>query len=293
MSYSINKTDGSILTEIIDGNIDQIATDLTLIGKSASAYGEYINENLVHLLENFANTTQPKHPIQGQLWYDTVEGRLKVYDDRAGFKLTGGTIVSKTVPSSIAQGDIWIDTANQQLYFNDGVSTILAGPLNPAVTGFNVLQVLDIYGLSHNILVLTVATQLFAIFSTEAFTPDSQILDYTAPIKVGLNLVNLSTVSNVADPVNLHDAVNKITMVNQVKLATLSISVDITNFTGDKNQAIIDQYLNKIFPVGEYSVANVAGPKCRVICTDTNSVEQPVTIRQFIIDGTWQHQIDL
>jgi hypothetical protein len=293
MSYSINKTDGSILTEIIDGNIDQIATDLTLIGKSASAYGEYINENLVHLLENFANTTQPKNPIRGQLWYDTVEGRLKVYDDQAGFKLTGGTIVSKTVPSSLAEGDIWIDTTRQQLYFNDGVSTILAGPLDPAVTGFQILQVLDDHGSAHNILVLTVATQLFAIFSTEAFIPDSQILDYTAPIKVGLNLVNVSTITNIADPILAQDAVNKITLTNTVKLATLSISVDITSITGDKNQAIIDQYLSKIFPVGEYSVANTAGPRCRVICTDTNSVEQPVTIRQFILDGTWQHQINL
>jgi len=293
MSYSINKTDGSILTEIIDGNIDQIATDLTLIGKSASAYGEYINENLVHLLENFANTTQPKNPIQGQLWYDTVEGRLKVYDDQAGFKLTGGTIVSKTVPSSIAQGDIWIDTTRQQLYFNDGVSTILAGPLDPTITGFQILQVLDIYGLSHPILVLTVATQLFAIFSTAAFTPDSQILDYTAPVKVGLNLVNLSSITNVADPVLSNDAVNKITLTNSVKLATLALSIDISEFTGDKNQSIIDQYLTKIFPVYEYGVANVAGPKCRVICTDATSVEQPITIRQFILDGTWQHQIDL
>ena len=42
MSYIINKTDGSVLTEITDGNIDQVATDITLIGKSASAYGEYM-----------------------------------------------------------------------------------------------------------------------------------------------------------------------------------------------------------------------------------------------------------
>lgn len=293
MSYIINKTDGSRLTEIIDGNIDQQATDLTLIGKSASAYGEYINENLIYLLENFANTTQPKQPIQGQLWYDTVEGRLKVYDNQSGFKLTGGTLISKTIPSSIAQGDIWIDTSRKQLYFNDGESTILAGPLDPSITGLNVIAVRDIYGVTQNVLVLTVATQVFGIISTSAFTPDPDILGYTTPIKVGLNLVNISSITNVADPIAAHDAVNKISLTNAVKLATLSISVDISNMTGDKNQAIIDQYLNKIFPIAEYSVANVTGPKCRVICTDTNSVEQPVTIRQFILDGTWQYNIEL
>ena len=40
MSYIINKTDGSVLTEIVDGTVDQTATDLTLVGKNASSYGE-------------------------------------------------------------------------------------------------------------------------------------------------------------------------------------------------------------------------------------------------------------
>ena len=33
MAYQINKTDGTLLTEIVDSAIDQTATDLTLIGK--------------------------------------------------------------------------------------------------------------------------------------------------------------------------------------------------------------------------------------------------------------------
>jgi hypothetical protein len=298
MSYTINTTDGSELTTIIDGNIDQSRTSLTLIGKSASAYGEYINENFVRLLENFSNTTQPTQPITGQIWYDTVEGRLKVYDGSA-FKLTGGTIVSNKLPSSIAAGDLWIDTARQQLYFNDGVQTLLAGPYDPAVTGFKIEQVLDVYGIAHNILVLTVATELFAIFSTAAFNPDSEALGYTLPINVGLNFINRSTISNIASPVEDYDAVNKTSMIDAVKLATLSISVDISSITGvDKNQAIVTQYLNKMFPPYEYSVVAVnpsdpTGPVCRVICTDITSIEQPITIRQFVLDGTWRHDIDL
>jgi hypothetical protein len=31
MSYIINKTDGSVLTEIVDGTVDQTASDITLI----------------------------------------------------------------------------------------------------------------------------------------------------------------------------------------------------------------------------------------------------------------------
>ena len=55
MSYTLLHTDGSILTQIVDGTIDQTATDLTLIGKNSVAYGTFINENFLYLLENFAN----------------------------------------------------------------------------------------------------------------------------------------------------------------------------------------------------------------------------------------------
>jgi hypothetical protein len=289
MSYTIKKTDGSVLTTIIDGNIDQVATPLTLIGKSASAYGEYLNENLVYLLENFSNTSQPNHPVQGQLWYDTVTSRLKVYDG-ANFKLTSGTIVAASVPSSIAQGDIWIDSTHQQLYFNDGVSTILAGPYNPAVTGFNIIEVLDTYGLGHTIVTLTVATSLFAILSNSKFTPDNSILGYTGTINIGLNFVNVSSITNVASPVNDYDVVNKLSLGNAIKETPLVISIDISTYTGNKNALIITNYLNVLFPASEYAVANVQGPRCRAICTNSGEV----TISQFImIDGIWTWQFNL
>ena len=51
MTYKINRTDGTLLTEIIDSAIDTSATDLTLIGKNVTGYGEYLNENFVKLLE--------------------------------------------------------------------------------------------------------------------------------------------------------------------------------------------------------------------------------------------------
>jgi hypothetical protein len=196
MSYTIIKTDGTTLTQLVDGDIDQTATDITLIGKNASGYGTYINDNFVWLLENFANTAQPNHPIAGQLWFDTSENRLKVYDGTV-FKVSGGTIVSPTVPSSISTGDIWIDSTRQQLYFNDGTSTKLAGPLWTATqgtTGFYTEDIVDSVGVSHTVLRLSVAGTPIGIWSKDTFTPASIVAGYTGDVYTGFNA---GTYSNI------------------------------------------------------------------------------------------------
>lgn len=196
MSYSINKTNGVILVDLLDGTIDQTASDITLIGRNAESYGEFYNENLVHMLENFANDSSPNNPITGQLWFDTVDMRLKVYDGTE-FKVSGGTIVSKTVPSSIAKGDLWIDQTNRQLYFNDGVSNVLSGPLYSdaqGLSGFKVEDILDISGQRHTIVSLYVAQTLIGIFSKHKFTPKTQIDGFSGMINVGFNASTLSDI---------------------------------------------------------------------------------------------------
>ena len=190
MTYLITKTDGSTLTQVADGVLDQTTTDITLIGKNSSGYGNYIDNNFVHLLENFANVSQPIHPITGQLWFDTTENRLKVYDGTV-FKVSGGTIISNSAPSSITAGDLWIDSSRQQLYFNDGTSTKLAGPIytsSQGITGFSTEDVLDTNSISHTILLLYVSQTLIGIFSKDSFTPAATISGFTGSISTGFNV---------------------------------------------------------------------------------------------------------
>ena len=44
MSYNLNKTDGTLLTELVDGVLDTNTTDISLVGRNYSGYGEFIND---------------------------------------------------------------------------------------------------------------------------------------------------------------------------------------------------------------------------------------------------------
>ena len=46
-------------------------TTLKLWGKGLKEYGEPVFQDLIYMLENFANSTEPVNAIEGQIWYDS------------------------------------------------------------------------------------------------------------------------------------------------------------------------------------------------------------------------------
>ena len=127
MPYTINKTDGTVIATIQDGNIDN-TTSLTLFGKSRSNFGELLNENQIKLLENSAGTSAPTAPLRGELWFDTNTGQLKVYDGSA-FEPAGGANSSAGQPTSPTAGDLWHETGTDQVYVYTGSAWHLIGPV--------------------------------------------------------------------------------------------------------------------------------------------------------------------
>lgn len=198
MSYAINLTNGTKLIDIVDGSIDQTATDLTLIGRNATNYGTFFNDNLVFLLENFANNTEPTRPITGQLWYDTSSNILKVYNNQ-GFVPTGNTIVSNEQPTGLTTGGLWVNNVTRQIFFNDGgTSPVLAGPIytnQQGKSGFEVVDILDTNKITRTIVKLNVANTLIGIFSKAEFVPDSTIEGFSGPIQVGFNVSDFPGIS--------------------------------------------------------------------------------------------------
>jgi hypothetical protein len=78
MAYTIVKSNGQVLTTIPDGTINTSSTSLGLPGRNYAGYGQYLDTNFVHMMENFADTTPPANPLQGQLWYNTNANTLYV-----------------------------------------------------------------------------------------------------------------------------------------------------------------------------------------------------------------------
>ena len=191
MPYTVNKTNSSASPNsytVQDGVINT-QTDLSLIGKGYAGYGESIAENFLHLLENFSNTSAPSKPIEGQLWYDSTNARLKVYSGSAFVPAGGNVPYQSEAPSALATGDLWVDSDTGQLYFYNGTSSVLVGPPSSTGTtnGFTFDTILDSTDANQNITKLFNDGNLIAIVSEDEFTPKVAISGFST-VKKGITL---------------------------------------------------------------------------------------------------------
>ena len=115
--------------ELNDSNINSSQTSLRLIGRGVPNYGEFIIENFVHILENFAGEQPPDNPITGQLWFDAnpssavaaggIPGTLKVFNGFEFMPVTSATSGS-TFPASKSIGQIHFQ--DSRAYIFDGLN---------------------------------------------------------------------------------------------------------------------------------------------------------------------------
>jgi hypothetical protein len=194
MSYTINLTDGALFATIADGTINT-SSSMTLVGKNYAGYGQFLDTNFIHLLENSSNTTPPGAPLTGQLWWDSGAGLLKVYNG-ATFKTVSAATTSATAPSGTTSvaGDLWYDSTNAQLNVYTGSAWLLVGPQFTAGTGTTgaiVATITDNLSVNHVVIELYVNNDIVGIISKDAtFTPAVTIPGYTT-IRPGITLATL------------------------------------------------------------------------------------------------------
>ena len=191
MAYTVNKTNSSSSPNqyTVQDGVVNAQTDLSFIGKGYAGYGESIAENFLHLLENFSNTSAPTKPIQGQLWWDSTNSKLQVYNGTA-FQTAGGSAPYQSdAPSNMAAGDIWIDSDTGQMYYYSGTSSVLVGPPSSTGTtnGFTFDTILDSSDANQNITKLFNDGNLIAIISEDTFTPKTTLSGFSS-IKKGITL---------------------------------------------------------------------------------------------------------
>jgi hypothetical protein len=187
MAYTINKTDGTVITTITDGTVDN-TTSVQLFGKSYSGFGEGLNENLVKLLENGASTSQPTAPLKGELWFDTATGQLKVYNGTS-FEPSAGAKSQASAPTSPSAGDLWHDSDDDQLYVYSGSAWVLVGPVYTAgqtLSGW-LIETLASSGGNKVVSSMYAGNTRVAILSKEDFTPSVTQTGFAA-IKAGFTL---------------------------------------------------------------------------------------------------------
>lgn len=169
MSYVVTNTRGQIIAVVQDGTVDTTSTSQTLVGKNVTPYGEYEIENLVHQLENFANTTPPGNPIEGQLWWDSGNKKMMAFTGNSWAYVSvngssdnvASTVVTRDANSAFSTGNITSTgiTANTVLVTGNGANSAITFRDNDGnVTDTKIFYQNSTVGLNVNVNANTAAT---------------------------------------------------------------------------------------------------------------------------------------
>lgn len=188
-------------------------TSLVLLGKGAFDYGEPIQKNLVHLLENFASPTRPSYPIQGQLWYKTSNtGDTSQPTDpaRAGLYVYNGTSWVQVFSSGSAmQADLDMGTYHITNVANatqptDALNVQTGDYRYVNITGDAMAGVLNMA--TNRISNVGSATDAYDAISRSF--GDSRYLQLTGGTMVGTLDTNNNKIINLQDATSPQDALN-------------------------------------------------------------------------------------
>jgi hypothetical protein len=260
MAYTVNLTDGAIFATVADGTINT-SSSMVLVGKNYAGYGEFLNENVIHLLENSSNNVPPSAPLTGQLWWDKTNSLMKVYNGTL-FKVLTGSTAASSAPTSNVAGDLWFDTVNAQLKAWNGVNFTLIGPSSASgqgTSGAIVNTITDSVSVDHVVVQLFVSNTVVAIISKDAtFTPQVAISGF-ATIGPGMQLS--TTVSNAlfrgtVSNAQLLDSLDSSQFLRSDANDTTSGTLGVVNDSGLTVGADNDAKISVVTATSEVQISN-------------------------------------
>jgi microcystin-dependent protein len=204
MPYIVNFTDRENKTPItVFDNTSSTDTSLTFPGRNVTGYGQIIAENFLALLENFSSANEPVNPVEGQLWYDSTDGILQIWDNTS-WKAASGIQKGPSEPAipDSKVGELWVDTTNQQLRIYTGTRWLLVGPSESSVDGLRygpvVEGIADSDNVTRYILTFYLRDIPVVIISKDSFTPKVVISGFDV-IRSGINIASPSTTAEVEE----------------------------------------------------------------------------------------------
>jgi hypothetical protein len=233
---------------------------MTLIGKNYAGYGQFLDDNFNHLLENSANTTAPPAPLTGQLWWDSTATSLaspgtpclKVYSG-TGWKVISGATASASAPSPAVQGDLWYDTLNQQLKVCSVAGApgtfIVVGPAYSSAQGQSgaiPVSITDTLGATYVVTGLYASNGLVGIISNAAdFVPvDAGIAAVFPKIYKGFTVYNTGNTSgNISNPGNI-----KLAVADSVIETVASTGVFVTGLISATGNITAANFVGNVIP---------------------------------------------
>jgi hypothetical protein len=278
MAYNITLSNGGQLITggLPDGTIDQVSSSLTLVGKNYPGYGTFLNENMIRLVENFANGAAPTAPLPGQLWWDTAGKYLKVNTSAtkgtaaSAWKTMATMTSGSSQPNNPIVGEQWWDTSNVQLKVYNGTTWTAVGPLTTSATG-NTGAVPDTIvatspSATYVVLKFYIDNILVGIWSKEP-TFSTAVTGF-ATVKTGLNLATNITnqafqgtadvANNLYVSVGFPSVPGSSFLRNDVS-GTLNGALTVTNDTGIKVGVASD--FEALVTSGEVTLRNVTNNK--------------------------------
>jgi len=314
MSYIINKTDGTVLTTILDGTTNT-NTGLTLIGRNYTSYGQVQNDNFVRLLENFADTESPDltlaaTPLTGTLWWNTnttdntkpIGPRMYVYNGAEWIPLSERTVAS-TAPSVVKTGDQWWDSVNQQLNVWSGTAWILVGPTNSAgqgKSGVYIEEFVDVSSTSHQVITTYSGGTLISVQSTGAFNLAPANPNYAlgfGNIVLGINISSTSYFNGTANNAITLDSLtpsqfarvdqdtafgNNVSIAKTLSVQTSNISVDTGHNLLIKNTSLGANIVFSLNTPGGYINGLTIDNSGNLIASSTPVIPTHVTNKQYV-----------